>query len=260
MDKNYLIANICPPINQTQLELLINEYNSVQKRFILRDWEPATLDGGQFAEIASQLIYHQDSGTLNNGKGVNACLTYIEDSNSRNSHLYPNRKSALHTCKVLRTIYKFRSDRGAVHINPDYSANHLDAGLVIANVKWVMAEIIRIFLTSDLTKVEEIIRNLLEFSLPVVDNYGDNLLVQRTDCSTDEEILILLHYYGQEGLNRTDLGKYVHKTASAITKSISKLVSNAERKIIKLSSGNYRLTSIGEKFVREVLPEKLNVE
>lgn len=260
MDKTTLISNICPPLDQTLLEQLINEYNSLESRFILRDWEPATLDGGQFAEAAARILYHQDSGTLNYNKGVGSCLNYLEDSNNSNSHDYPDRKSALHTSKVIKTIYKFRSDRGAVHINHNYSANHLDSSLVIANSKWVLSEFLRIFLTTDLNLVEDIIRDILEFDSPVIGDFDGQIMVQRTDCSTVEEILILLHYAGNNGFNRTDIGKYVQKAQSSITNSLQKLSSNSHRKIIKLNNGNYRLTDIGNRFVLASLADKLKIE
>lgn len=260
MDKQSLINKVCPPLDPTLTKQLIDEYNSLESRFVLRDWEPATLDGGQFAEAASRILYHKDSGTLNHSKGVGSCLDYVEDENNSNRHNYPDRKSALHTAKVIRTIYKFRSDRGAIHINPSYSANHLDATLIISNTKWVLSEFLRVFLTSDRNLVESIIRDILEFNLPVIGDYDGQLLVQRTDCNADEEILILLHYAGQNGFNRKQLGQFVQKAASAITTSIKKLEAPKELKIKKLTNGNYRLTDIGNRFVLTNLADKLKLE
>lgn len=260
MDKPTLIATLCPPLDQTLVDQLISEFNSLENRFILRDWEPATLDGGQFAEAAARILYHQDSGTLNHNKGVGSCLDYIEDANNSRTHSYPERKSAIHTSRVIRSVYKFRSDRGAVHINPNYSANHLDSTLVLANCKWVLSEILRIFLTADRQLVVSLIRDIVEFDLPVIGDYDGVLMVQRTDCNTDEEILILLHYCGDSGLGRTKIGNYVQKSASAITKSLKKLSSTAERKVIKLGNGNYRLTDLGNRYVLNELRNKLNVE
>jgi hypothetical protein len=260
MDKATLIRTICPPLDQTLTSQLIDEYNSLESRYVLRDWEPATLDGGQFSEAAARILYHIDSGTLNHTKEVGKCLDYIEDPNNSNRHNYPERKSALHTAKVIRTIYKFRSDRGAVHINPSYTANHLDASLVMSNAKWVLSEILRVFLTSDRNLVEDVIRDIIEFNLPVIGDFDGQLLVQRTDCSVDEEILILLHYAGQSGFSRKQIGQFVQKTPPAVTTSLKKLTSSSERKIIQLNNGNYRLTDIGNRFVLSNLSGKLKIK
>lgn len=259
MDKQTLINRLCPPLDPTLTRQLIDEYNSLESRFVLRDWEPATLDGGQFAEVASRILYHQDSGTVNHNKSVGSCLDYVEDENNTNRHIYPDRKSAVHTSKVIRTIYKFRSDRGAVHINPTYTANHLDSTLVIANSKWVLSEFLRVFLTSERVLVEDTIRNILEFDIPVIGDYEGQLIVQRTDCSADEEIIILLHFAGQNGFNRKQLGQFVQKGAPAITTSLKKLSSGQERKIIKLANGNFRLTDIGHRFILTNLADKLKL-
>ena len=37
--------------------------------------------------------------------------------------------------RVLQTVYKFRSQRGAVHISPTYSPNYMDANYVIEAVR-----------------------------------------------------------------------------------------------------------------------------
>jgi len=259
MNKSKLITELCPPIDQTLLDLLIDEFLSLENRFILRDWEPATLDGGQFSEIFSRIIYAIDSSNLNRTKGVNDCLKYIEDPTNSNTHNFPNRKSSLHMSRVLRFTYKFRSDRGAVHINPDYTANQLDSKLMIESVRWLFSELLRIFWSGDDKEIEKLIKNIIEFDLPVVGKYEERLLVQRTDCSTDEEILILLHYSGDDGLNRRELGKYVHKAPSTITNSLSSLSSSNKRLVVKKSNGNYRLTELGNKFVFDNLPEKLKI-
>jgi hypothetical protein len=259
MDKKALISKISPPLDKTLAELLLKEYNSLESRYILRDWEPATLDAGQFAEVCSRILYHIDSANLSLTKEVKDCLNYIEDPNNKNIHHYPDRKSSIHTAKVIRTIYKFRSDRGAVHINPNYTANQLDATLVMSCTRWLLSELLRLFLTSDLNLVEKAIRDILEFNIPVIGDFEGLLLVQRTDCTTDEEILILLHYAGQSGFNRTQIGRSIQKSAPAITTSLQKLASSQHRMVIKLATENYRLTDIGNKFVIEKLADKLSL-
>jgi hypothetical protein len=111
-----------------------------------------------------------------------------------------------------------------------------------------------------LNLVENIIRDILEFSLPVIGNYEGQLLVQRTDLNADEKILILLHHAGQAGFNRKQVGQVVQKAASAITTGLQKLSSGQQRKLIKLTNGNYRLTDIGNRFVLTNLADKLKVE
>ncbi len=256
VNKSKVISDLCPPLDGKLVELLVDEFVSQEKRYVLGDWEPAELDGGQFAEIASRIIYHVDSGNLNLRKGVDGCLKYIE--NDSNSHCFPNRRSSLHLCRIIRAIYKFRSQRGAVHIDPDYMANELDSTLIIENVRWVMSEILRIFWNGDRTEVSRIIKEILRYDLPAVFEIEDRRLLLRTDCSVEEEILILLYNSGEQGLSRKKLGEAIPKAASSVTNSLRKLCSARKREIAK-RGGGFIITPLGTKRIHEDLAEKLTL-
>jgi len=236
---------------------LLREYISQERRYILREWEPATLDGGQFVEAAARIIYHVDSGNLNRRKKVEECLSYVEDLKSQNTHAFPDRKSAIHICKVLRTVYKFRSDRGAVHIDPTFTANQLDSRLVIENSKWVLSELLRIFWSGDREEVAKVIQEILRYEIPVVGRYGPHRLVQRTDCTADEELLLLLRDSGEDGLSREILGRSVRKTPGRVTQAIQEL--ERKREIIQVSKDLYRLTDRGALRVVYELADKLQI-
>jgi hypothetical protein len=188
---------------------------------------------------------------------VDDCLAYVEDPKSRNFHVYPDRKSATHTCRVLRTIYKFRSDRGAVHIDPVYTANQLDSRLVIDNSRWVLSELLRIFWSGDRKDVSKAIREILQYEIPAVGKFGDQVIVQRTDCSADEEILLLLRDEGENGLTRELLGRFVRKTPGRVTQAIQKL--EARREIVRVNGGSYCLTDLGSRRVVLELADRINV-
>ena len=259
VSKKDLVSQLCPPLDSQFVNGLINEFVSQERRYVLGDWEPATLDGGQFAEIASRIIYYMDSGNLNRRKGVDACLKYIEDENSSNSHSFPQRRTALHLCKIIRTIYKFRSQRGAIHIDPEYTANELDSTLIISNVRWVMAELLRVFWKGDKREVGRIIKEILRFDIPAVLSMDDRQLVMRTDCTVEEEIIILLHNAGETGMSREELGKAIPKAASTITNGLVRLGPAERREVVKKDDGKFILTPLGAKRVREELSEKLTL-
>ena len=94
----------------------MDEFISLERRFIQRDWEPAELDGGQFCEILGRIIYHQDSGNLNPNRKFEECISYV--GNEQVPHAIIPRSDALHICKVINTVYKFRSARGGVRRLP----------------------------------------------------------------------------------------------------------------------------------------------
>jgi hypothetical protein len=255
-DKNALFDQLVVRLDRKLTEQVLTEYISQEKRYILRDWEPATLDGGQFVEAASRIIYHVDSGNLNLRKTVHDCLSYVEDPRSQNTHAFPDRKSAVHLCKVLRTIYKFRSDRGAVHIDPVYTANQLDARLVVDNSRWVLSELLRLFWSGDRKEVAKAVREILQYEIPAVGRFGDQFIVQRVDCNAEEEILLLLRESGEDGLTRERLGHFVKKTPGRVTQAIQSLES--KREILDVGE-SYRLTDLGARRVTRELGDKLQL-
>ncbi|UZN48794.1 hypothetical protein KZ686_13760 [Cupriavidus cauae] len=255
IEKKKLLEKISPPLDPLLCSQLLDEFISAEKRFIQRDWEPAELDGGQFCEILARLLYHQDSGTLSQSKGFDECCKYLESDQVKHS-IHP-RHDAIHLVRVLRTVYKFRSQRGAVHISPTYSPNHMDSKLVIECVRWAMNETLRIFWQGDRDVVAKAIRELLQFDVPCVGVFSDALLVQRTDLSSEEEILVLLHFAGEEGFSRTELGKAARRAPSTVTNALQKLTASNSRQVFQLGNGRYRLTDLGSKRVREHLSSKL---
>jgi hypothetical protein len=255
IDKRRLLAELSPPFDHLLCSQLLNEFMSAERRFIQRDWEPTELDGGQFCEILARIYYHIDSGTLSQSKDFESCWRYIE--NDQVKHAITPRRDALHVIRVLKTVYNFRSQRGAVHISPTYQPNHMDSKLVIECVRWAMNETLRIFWTGDREMVAKAIRELLQFDVPSVGVFDGALLVQRTDLSAEEEILVLMHYAGEEGFSRNDIGKAARRNASVVTKTLQKLISPSCRQLVILGNGYYRLTDLGSKRIRENLPDKL---
>lgn len=258
MDAPTLVAALSPPLDETLAEQLLDEFLDAERRFLLQDWEPATLDGGQFAEIASRIVYHIDSGNLNRTKGVNDCLKYVEDPTNGNAHAFSNRRASLHLCKVLRTLYKFRSQRGAVHIDPNYTANELDSSLVMALVRWVMCELLRLFWTADRQEVVRAIKEVVRFDVPAILTIDGRPLVVTTECTVEQEVLLLLHNAGEVGLTTSELSGSTPRSNSSVRSAVSVLNSARKREITKKSDRRYILTPNGSRRIREELADKLS--
>jgi len=261
IERGNLISKLSPPFDHLLATQFVDEFLSMERRFIQRDWEPAELDAGQFAEIMSKILYHLDANNLNHNKGVNECISYLENNNVTHHLLNAPynliRKDILHMCKVLQAIYKFRSDRGAVHISSTYTPNHMDSKYLIESVRWCMNEMLRIFWNGDREEVAKTIRELLQFDVPCIGVFGDIIIVQRTDIKADEEILILLHYAGENGFSRKELGVHGKSSPSSITTHLQKLCSPQKKQVVQLKNGNYCLTDLGSRRIRMELADKL---
>ncbi len=257
VEKKAVVDGLSPPLDRFLTTQLLDEFVSMERRFIQRDWEPTELDGGQFAEILARILFHQDSGRVDLNKEFNDCLLYVEDEKCRNVHALQPRQQGLHLAKVLRTIYKFRSQRGAIHISPTYEPTHMDSKFLIESVRWCLNEAMRLFWSGHKEDVAKAIREILQFDVPCIGTFEGAILVQRTDLTAEEEILVLLHYAGEAGFSRKELGQHCMKSRPAISVALQNLTSPSYREVLQLPGGSYRLTDLGSKRIREHLAEKL---
>jgi len=264
IERNQLIQNITPPFDNILATRLVDEFISIERRFIQRDWEPANLDGGQFAEAAGKILYHLDSEENPFTKEFGHCAKYIENNDVKhNLKSHTEFRNIKHLFKVLSIIWQFRSERGAIHISANYSPNHMDSKFLIESVRWCMNEILRIFWTGDKEIVAKVIRELLRFDVPSIGVFRDSILVQRTDLKPEEELLLLLHFAGETGYSRNELGKYSMLSPPIVTRSLQNLSSKQVRQVILIGATNgdrYVLTDLGHRRIRNELADKLLVQ
>lgn len=257
IEKATLAARLAPPFDAFLATQLVDEFVKLERRYILRDWEPAELDGGHFSEILGRILFHLDSGNLDSSRDFGDCCRYINNDNVGHAI---NRDDAKMVLMAVTVVHKFRSKRGVGHVSPTYTANHMDARYMMEAVRWTMLEMLRIFWTGDRETAARAIAELLRFDVPCVGKFENILLVQRTDLHPEDEILVLLHYAGELGFNRRELGKHAMCPPPAVTKALDALTSAKRRQVVELLDGRFVITDLGHKHLREDLAGKLLLE
>lgn len=252
MTPDDLKAALAKAVAPQLAEQLVDQFVAVEEAFLLRKWKYSELDGGRFTEVAARIIYSVDSSNLSLTKSVDDCLKYID--NDQVPHAFPERQTAIHLTKVLRAIYKLRSQRGAVHVSPMYTANEIDSRMILESVRWVLADLLRIFASTDREMVAGIIRDLSRFPQPLIRNIKDEPLLQAITFTTEEEILAhLLHE--SEGLATATLVKIIPKSASGVRSALSKLSDAKSRQVVNRANKwfitDIGITRIEERIVRE---------
>lgn len=259
IDRQALVSRLCPPLDPTLAGQLVEQFVEMERRYIQRDWKPAELDGGMFCEALARCLYHRDSGNLSLDRDFSQCLSYLE--NDQVQHAIDPRSDALHLARILRSIYKFRSARGVAHLSATYSANQMDSRLIAETVRWSMNEALRIFAANDRGEqsredIARTVRELLRFEVPCIARYGDTLLIQRADLTAEEEVLVLLHHGGEEGVPRREISRTLRFfSSSTVSGAVTKL--EGLRQIAVLPGERWCLTDLGAKRVREDLANKL---
>ena len=124
----------------------------------------------------------------------------------------------------------------------------MDSKVIIEMVRWAFADTLRRFWSGvDREQVAKAVRELLSFDVPCIGKFEEVIMVQRTDLSAEQELLVLLHYAGEQGFSRTELGKYAMVSKASVTTALQKLISPDIREVVQLLSGKYRLTDVGAK-------------
>jgi hypothetical protein len=234
-------------------EQVCRAYVAMQQRYFAGDWGPAELDGGQFCEAAARAMYQLDTNcTTTDLPGKIA--EYLLDKGKTPGPHNLDKKDRDHFCRVLQTTYKFRNDRGVAHISSKYTSNHADATLIVACVKWMFAEFLRLGWNSDRDQVGEVIEAIVQLEHPLIHELDGKPLVLTTKLSAPEEILVVLSRSEDARLTRDQIKACVKKSNSAVSTAISRLI--VSREVRESEGKEIVLTSLGERRVREdILPK-----
>src|ERR1022692_4324613 len=117
-----LIDELAKVVDPSFASAIVESYIEMQQRFFAGDWQPSELDGGRVCEAIARATYQLDSGTITHSQTPNDCCEKIEDEKNLHKHTVEP-KARRHICRAIMLAYKFRSDRGSVHISPTYTAN-----------------------------------------------------------------------------------------------------------------------------------------
>ena len=235
---------------------LVDSYIDMQQRFYAGDWMPSELDGGQFCEALARALYQVDTGIIEHELPGKMCDLLLDRGKQLPVHHNIDLKHRNHFCRVLQTIYKFRSDRGVAHISGLYNANQLDAMLIIATVKWLFGEFLRLAWNKDRSEVLSIIEALVQFEHPLIHELDGEPLILSNDLSAAEEVLVHLQHSSSGRLTRNELKQFIKKDQSTVGKAIRQLGTGKEVRIS--NAGEVAITPLGQARVHETIIPKLS--
>src|SRR5262249_47392377 len=134
-------------------------------------------------------------------------------------------KDRYHLAKVIEVIYKFRSDRGPVHISPIYTANYMDSMLVLHAGKWLLAEFLRLAWNSASDIIADVIAQLVQLEHSMIHELDGKPLVLAKNVSAPDEILLLLNHAPNNRLDRSALREQAaNQRQENINTAISRLI------------------------------------
>lgn len=168
-----LIRELSSVIDPTFARTAVESYIDMQQRFLAGDWGPAELNGGRLCEAVSRSLLQLDTGKISHTDSPGDVRKHLLDNNL--PHNIIKSKDRYHIAKAIEVVYKFRSDRGPVHISPDYSANYMDSMFVLHAGKWIFAELLRLALKRDIKTVADTIAQLVQMQHSIIHELANDL-------------------------------------------------------------------------------------
>jgi hypothetical protein len=232
----------------------VESYVEMQQRFLAGDWKPAELDGGRLCEAIAQCVHQLDTGSVTHSKLPGKICERLNDENLAVAHNL-NVKDRHHIAKVIEVVYKFRSDRGPVHISPTYTANEMDSVFVLHAGKWIFAEFLRLTWNKDRQVIAETISRIVQLEHSLIHELDGEPLVLALGITAKEEVLLLLNHAPGNRLSRETLryqaaGQKPNNVNVAITRLIK------EKEIRPVGGEEVALTPLGQiRIIQEIIPK-----
>jgi hypothetical protein len=140
---------------------------------------------------------------------------------------------------VISVAYKLRTQGGAVHVSPNYTANEIDSRLIVECVRWIPASLLRIFVHSNSEEIAAIVRSLARFPQSIIRQYDAVPMLQSVMFTTEEEILAHLLNAGEDILIAV-----IPKSVSGVRSAVKSLFSARSRQVVQ-RAGRWLITDLG---------------
>jgi hypothetical protein len=250
LSQQQLTDELAKVVDPSFASAIVDSYVEMQQRFFAGDWQPSELDGGRLCEAVARATYELDSGTVTHSQLPKELCEKVEDEPNLRPHNLDG-KARRHLARAIMLVYKFRSDRGPVHISPDYTANEMDSILMLHAGKWIFAEFLRLAWNKDKKVIAETIADIIQLEHPLIHELDGTPLILDHNVSAPEELLLLLNHADGHKLQRDQLIKLAkNNTDASVGVAISRLTKSNEIRTTG-AGGELALTPKGQKRVME---------
>ena len=253
---NFNFSDLLNSIPTTLRNELMKVFNEITRNYREQRWEPSELNGGKLCEIVYTILkgYVDGNFPLKASKPrnmVDACKN-LEETQSTS---FP-RSARIQIPRMLIALYEIRNNRGVGHIGGDVNPNHMDATAVLYMVKWIMAELIRLFHNVDTPTATKVVERLTDRTLPVLWKVGGKIRALDTSLTMTEKTLVILYYHRDPVAEDLLVDWVEHTNASIYRRDI--LRKAHRKKLIEYDKVNKQII-ISPKGVKHVV-ENINLE
>jgi hypothetical protein len=227
-------------------DALLDAYTEAKRRFHLGDLRPQEVEGGRFSEGVFRVLEHVCGGSVTPlGKtlpSVDRLLPRFENETAQPDAV------RMHIPRTLRLIYDIRNKRDAAHLADGIDANRQDASLVIANMDWVLAELVRLYHGVSPDDAQSIIDDLVTKEVPAVEEIDGQPIVL-TDLQARDQALLMLYRAGAKGASLDELASWLRTTRKDNLRVRLAKLDVDKRLMLHPSTRRYHITGRGKRDV-----------
>ena len=224
---------------------LLESFEDAKRRFYRNDLRPSAVEGGRFSEAAFRILQWATQG----GKytPIGRSLPRVDQLLVTLANVPGSNESVrLHIPRTLRLVYDIRNTRDAAHLADGIDPNLQDATLVIGNMDWAMAELIRLYHHATPNQAQRLIDDLVTKEVPVIQEINGFPLILR-ELAAGEFCLVHLYHRGSEGATVNELSGW---TKPSMRRNLPRtLGSLRDKHLVHIDGDRIFVTILGERSV-----------
>jgi hypothetical protein len=220
---------------------LLDAFTEAKRRFYRSDLRPNAVEGGRFAEAAFRVLQWAATGSYT---PIGKTLPKVDQLLATLPNSPANDSIRLHIPRTLRLIYDIRNKRDAAHLADGIDPNLQDATLVVRNMEWVLAELVRLYHGVPADEAQLIIIELVSKEVPAIQLFGEFPRVL-SDLKASDYCLVLLYWRGANGATFGEIASWVR---SSMKSNLRRTLAGLDaRNLIHFSGDRWFITQLGEK-------------
>lgn len=228
------------------VEELVEAFAEAKRRFYRDDLRPSEIEGARFSEAVFRILQWATSQKYTPlGKtlpSVDDLLKTLVNAHGSNDSI------RMHIPRTLRLVYDVRNKRDVAHLGDGIDPNQQDATMVVRNMEWVLAELVRLYHNVSAMEAHGIIVDLVSKDVPLIQEFDGFPRVLK-QLKASDHFLVLLYWRGVDGATYDELNSWARAPMRANMRRTLKQLDH--RDLIHLRSDKYVLTHLGERDVEE---------
>lgn len=225
---------------------LFEAFSEAKRRFYRDDLRPSEIEGARFSEAVFRIMEWATTQTYtplgNDLPKVPTLMGRLEQATTAPDSV------RFHIPRTLRLIYDVRNKRDVAHLGDGIDPNRQDATLVVRNMEWVMAELVRLYHNVSAKEAHDIIADLVSKDVPLIQVFDGFPRILKPLRASDHA-LVLLYWRGGNGATYEELHAWARAPMRANLRRTLKALD--EKDLIHLQSDKYLLTRLGEADVEQ---------